>query len=334
MIVNNNSEISVQTLIRQELWVDATRRIYDDNKHVVNKKLYPTNYNIIDVVEMLDSFKPLKRHTNNSDGYFSYQFFYDKALVSAMSGVITFDGESEFVSKLLDAVSKIIKSVNGKRFLNYAFSNARGDLQNMNLEMSTNPSFNEKLYPYIENGAYNKMLEFKNSSAPILILLGPPGTGKTTFLREYITRHTSGHPYVVYDEKTSINEELYINYLESGTNLMVFEDADNLMSDRIKDNNKNLNKILNLANGLLNIGAKKFIFTANITDINLIDQALIRPGRCFEVINFRALSSKELKDVAEEMNITFDFEGPHTISEMFNNKQKPEATPKMGRIGF
>jgi ATP-dependent 26S proteasome regulatory subunit len=48
-----------------------------------------------------------------------------------------------------------------------------------------------------------------------------------------------------------------------------------------------------IADGVVRAQNRKIIFTTNLPNIGSIDDALLRPGRCFATIQMRQLSGKE-----------------------------------------
>jgi ATP-dependent 26S proteasome regulatory subunit len=61
-----------------------------------------------------------------------------------------------------------------------------------------------------------------------------------------------------------------------------------------------MHRFLNASDGLISMKGKKIIFTTNIPNIGDIDDALIRPGRCFDILNFRNLTKLEAQVVVDE----------------------------------
>lgn len=74
--------------------------------------------------------------------------------------------------------------------------------------------------------------------------------------------------------------------------VVIVEDADVLISSRT-DGNPLMADLLNETDGLGSNHTRKIIFNTNITDLKLIDEALMRPGRCYGVFNFRLLTVEE-----------------------------------------
>ena len=59
----------------------------------------------------------------------------------------------------------------------------------------------EEMYPFLEGESLEAYYDrFKNSSANILLLIGPPGGGKSTFIRGYL-EHIKGNALLTYSMK-------------------------------------------------------------------------------------------------------------------------------------
>jgi hypothetical protein len=133
---------------------------------------------------------------------------------------------------------------------------------------------------------------------------------------------------ITYDRELLDSDQLYSKFISSKYNLLLIEDADTMLLSREKDNNNMLHKLLNTSDGIVDTSGKKIIFTANIENKSRIDSALIRPGRCFDVVDFRHLTYKESTVVADELGIDLKKEKEYTISEIYNGAGK--QIQKMG----
>ena len=110
-----------------------------------------------------------------------------------------------------------------------------------------------------------------------------------------------------------MNEKWNLPYSESFETrvpIIVIEDADILLSSR-ENGNIRMNQLLNEVDGLGTSSSRKIIFTTNKTNLEDIDQALLRDGRCFAQINFRKLEPSEAI-VARKVAGLPDFEEPPT----------------------
>jgi len=193
----------------------------------------------------------------------------------------------------------------------------RGSIQEYELPAVLKDSVFPESYPYVEN--FDSYIDnFINGNENILILYGVPGTGKTRFIREIIKRmnikyypkrpssdDTYGHRgrmIVTCTNSTEVinDDKFYFSYLCGSSRLMILEDADyNIMTNR-KDGNDNLNKLLFTADGLIPTN-KKIIISTNLTMKN-IDDAIVRNGRCYDVLKTRELSRDEIETFINKYN--------------------------------
>ncbi len=197
---------------------------------------------------------------------------------------------------------------------------------------SANPIYDE-YYPYIENGVENFINDYISSKQSILILLGPPGTGKTSFIR-YMLFKNKMKALAFYDKNMTRTDATLASFITRRENdILILEDADLLLYSR-EDGNDTMNQLLNTSDGLVNVMNKKIIITANITDRKDIDSALLRPGRCFDIINFRPLTKDEARDAATRGGIDMKFnKKEYTLAELFNNREQEQIVKKQ-KIGF
>ena len=57
--------------------------------------------------------------------------------------------------------------------------------------------------------------------------------------------------------------------------------------------NVDLHRFLTVADGVVRAQGRKIIFTTNLPNVGDIDEALVRPGRCFAVLRMRPLAIDE-----------------------------------------
>lgn len=187
-------------------------------------------------------------------------------------------------------------------------------------------------YPDIEGGPQSFISEYLNSEESILLMAGPPGTGKTTLLRHMIVEHKLV-AHVCYDEALMASDAVFQTFLmDRESDLLIIEDADVVLTSRERDNNHLMARFLNVSDGLIKLPNKKLIFTSNATDFNKIDHALLRPGRCFAVLHTRPLTLKEAQDAAKVGGFPTPTERKeYTIAQLFN---QGKAEMKIRRIGM
>lgn len=182
---------------------------------------------------------------------------------------------------------------------------------------------------------YEKIESFLDSRESGLVLLwGAPGTGKTTLIRHLITNIPREYILVPPGMMPHIAAPEFISFIISHKNsVFILEDCEQLLIDRqISSFNNGISTILNMSDGLLSdIFNLKFICTFN-AEITAIDQALMRPGRCYANYKFDKLCKEKVIKLAEFNNIELKEPKDMALSDLFNNnfEEKPKENKKIG----
>jgi len=233
------------------------------------------------------------------------------------------------------------------KYINWMFGPNYNKMQVRRVPLDTTDPI-PSAYPWIGKSVEEYAKDYLNDKASVLILIGPPGTGKTSFLKGLIAQ-MNGQACVTYDSHLLAEDGIFAQFTEDrNMEAMIFEDADNFIGSR-KDGNQMMHRFLNVSNGLVSpMKGKKIIFTTNLPSADEIDPALIRPGRCYEVLHFRTLSFEEAKAVAkdfygEENNPVYrTFEGEcypliedrqYTLAEI-TNLSRVGTTKVRRKVGF
>jgi SpoVK/Ycf46/Vps4 family AAA+-type ATPase len=191
-------------------------------------------------------------------------------------------------------------------------------------------------YPYIDGGIDKFINDFKHSSENILLLLGKPGTGKSTFLK-HLLAVLGENSIVTYDTKILEKDYFFGDFMMGNNGVLIMEDADMFLEARTSGNAL-MHKFLNVGDGLVSAPNKKIIFTTNLESSDNIDKALLRPGRCFAVVNFRPLTIDESKNFMSSYDKTFDSStltnSEYTLAELYNQVRNRKVLETKTKVGF
>lgn len=193
----------------------------------------------------------------------------------------------------------------------------------------------DEMYPFLKGETLESYYErFISSNAPVLLLIGPPGTAKTTFIRG-LMNYAQTNAIVTYDQSILEKDYVFSSWIENEEqNFFIIEDSDLLIKSR-ESGNSIVSKFLNVSDGLVSIPGKKMIFSTNLTSTNDIDFALTREGRCFDILEFRLLTRDEAVTVANKIGV--ELKNPskdsYSIAEIYHEKAVPNASKKR-KFGF
>ena len=208
---------------------------------------------------------------------------------------------------------------------------------------SIDVDFNPVATPFIED-VDTYIENFLNSKAPVLILQGEPGTGKTTFVKHLLTKMQSKVQEIRDDFKAMYSFDENIFYLSDFYKRLIYDEYDVLVLEDINQVlHKNqdserlnpINKFLSVTDGLIS-KYKKIIITTNIESKHHLNPALLRPGRCYDVIPFRKLEGVEIDNlcdsVAKDLHLQTESINLSEFYAKCNDEQNSQVISS--RVGF
>ena len=185
----------------------------------------------------------------------------------------------------------------------------------------------DSFYPWLGDLSINQFIDsYLNSSESILLLHSEPGTGKSNLLK-YLLWYSGESALITYQDSIRDLDVMFSSFIRGSERFLIIEDADELLLKREQDN-KSMKRLLNVTDGLTSNKNKKIIFTSNLTNINQIDKALLRPGRCHSIVEFKLLNLQEALHVAKDLEIDPQLitKDKYTLAEMFSIKNYAEKS--------
>ena len=181
--------------------------------------------------------------------------------------------------------------------IDWHFCNGGGNLSNASFEELAQEELHDEAYPVLGEPVLDFVRRYLAANETVLVILGPPGAGKTRLVRDIlgeISRRKGESAKIMYtcDKKTLENDEIFVDFITGSHDAFVIEDADHIMTPR-EHGNIDLHRFLAIADGVVRAQGRKIIFTTNLPNVGDLDEALLRPGRCFAAIRTRSLTALE-----------------------------------------
>lgn len=190
--------------------------------------------------------------------------------------------------------------------IDWHFLTSSGQLESASIEEMADDVLLDRAYPEIAGGVHAFIARYLEAPETVLVLQGPPGTGKTRLIRAILgemSRRKGKPAQALYtgDAKALASDEVFVKFVTGEEDAFVVEDADHLLKPRA-DGNEHLHRFLAIADGVVRAQGRKIVFSTNLPNVGDLDDALIRPGRCFARVHVRNLTAEEAQALAAEID--------------------------------
>lgn len=303
-----NTKIQFNTTIDANELIDKIISTYQstDDKKVMCYSLIGTKMALF-YDDTAQEYTQVTIDTSNKDGYFTNAFYImsnKKRVMAELDTLITNECK-EFT--LQYSTFNVRWYFKGSQSIEFAW-----------FEEPVIDKINPLAYPSIPD--LDKFVDnYINSKESVLVLKGEPGVGKTTLIRYIISKCNRDEPKeciietpfgyesvedgveVFYTADTDVleSDEMFINFAMTSNAVMVLEDIDLHLTSR-SDGNVFMYKLLSASDGLVKNVNRKIIISTNLSSNAEIDDALIRKGRCYAVVDVKPLDTQQAKDFLKE----------------------------------
>lgn len=268
---------------------------------------------------------------------------FDKSAVECIYDLDSdFDAEKfidDFISKL-PLIDKNKKDeypcVNLVSFSNDAgYHNVDAEINPVTIDIEKN--YNDDFLPIYDDIV--KFLSSEERKSGLIVLNGEPGTGKSYFIRHLIKNIDNNYVLIPPSMAENLASPEFTSFLMSNTDsVFILEDCETVIKQRsISDLTSAVSSILNMSDGIMSdIFNGKFICTFN-ADMESIDDAILRKGRCYAKYTFGKLDKEKAKVLLNERGITLpeDEYEDMTLADIYHYEDKNvESVTKKKKIGF
>jgi ATPase family associated with various cellular activities (AAA) len=189
--------------------------------------------------------------------------------------------------------------------IDWHFLTAKNELQNAVIEEMADDVLYDSAYPAIDGGVKQFISAYLDAAETVLVLQGAPGSGKTRLIRTILgemSRRRDGGVEALYtgDKKALESDEIFVQFITGTHHAFIVEDADHVLRPRAQGN-EHLHRFLTIADGIVRAQGRKIIFSTNLPNIGDLDDALLRPGRCFARVATRDLTFAEAQALTMDL---------------------------------
>ena len=244
---------------------------------------------------------------------------------------------SEQAQALIDLLDKFKLEQKSKI---YILTSEYGDLSFSALQMQPTSTDLELNYGDGFTETHNKLVNsLKNTTSGLYLFYGAPGTGKSSYIKhllsEDIDRKMAYIPVSLIDRLT--HPDMLPLLMNNKNIVLILEDAEKALTSReISQDSSIVSTILNLTDGFIGQAINISVVATFNTEKDKIDEALLRKGRLKMSHEFKKLSVKNCRKIAESIGVDpSKINEEMSLAEIYNFEEDTQyKAPEEKRVGF
>jgi hypothetical protein len=181
----------------------------------------------------------------------------------------------------------------------------------------------------------------RQRSSGLSIFHGPPGCGKTSYVRHLMARLLDTFEFYFMPVSTfdSLDSPRFVRFwleeAEGGKRrIAVVEDAESLLLPRNEGSQSSVSSLLNATDGLLGDHLRLQIIATTNAPVRELDPALTRPGRLVGVREFGRLAPAQARRLAEAKGIVLPDQQDFSLAEIYCGRASSPMLNADRHIGF
>jgi hypothetical protein len=195
-------------------------------------------------------------------------------------------------------------------------------------------------FPAWERGWTERM---QSTPSGLTILHGPPGCGKTSYLRALMAGliDRAVFYYVPVSEVEMLSSPRFVGFwIEQARRhrkkhkIAIVEDAEELLLPRDAGNRDKVSNLLNIGDGFLGEHLKLHVIATTNSPVRQLDPALLRPGRLMGTREFRRLSRPEAQRLAKAKGLSLPDQQDYSLAEVYCGPISGSVLNADRQIGF